>query len=415
MQPFAILTFKGADHEVACPVMAYTYLLAVLVALTSCAEKAPVEPPLPAGHLRPGSYSLGHLRIWPTVDTTDALNAEAIACLRRFCQFKLDTSRANDFWLITDLERFGGIHGELFAAEFDSVGEPRYPPTLLAIRNTGNPDERLLTVRWAEEDGAGIAKRVRYVFDFLAKRTGDGVRLSFPLDHLTRDWERIGMGPVTFIVSPRRTFSMDQAQQQVKDMERLARFFDIPPFPITFYSCTDPTELFRIRGYQQHPLMHVFPTGGRAEGKDLVFSGNDKEIYTHEVVHLFTGKKFQDRPWVLDEGLATLLAGSSEQSYTWHRTNLKAYLASGAMPDMEKLLTSYEPSYINGHTNLAYAIGGVLCERILRTQGKEGLFAVLASGEEHVLTALAGMGITRENLRQELVKELVLEPYALNW
>lgn len=385
------------------------------VVMLSCGAAGPHAPALVDAEIRTSDSPFGHLRIWPTVDTTDALNTEAIACLRRFCLFKLDTSRANDFWLTADLERFGGIHGELFAAEFDSVGEPRYPPTLLAINSTGNPDERLLTVRWAEEDGAGIAKRVRYVFDFLAKRTGDGVRLSFPLDHLTRDWERIGMGPVTYIVSPGRTFSMEQAHQQVKDVERLAHFFDIPAFPITYYSCTDPTELFRIRGYQQHPLMHVFPTGGRAEGKDLVFSGNDKEIYTHEVVHLFTGMKFQERPWVLDEGLATFLAGSSEKPYTWHRANLKAYLASGAMPDMEKVLTSYEPTYINEHTNLAYAIGGALCERILRTQGKEGLFAVLVSGEEQVFTALAGMGITRENLRQELVKELELEPFVLNW
>lgn len=385
------------------------------VVLLSCGSAARHAPAFVDAETRTSETPFGHLRIWPTVDTSDALNTEAIACLRRFCQFKLDTSRANDFWLTADLERFGGIHGELFAAEFDSVGEPRYPPTLLAINSTGNPDERLLTVRWAEEDGSGIAQQVRYVFDFLAKRTGDGVRLSFPLDHLTRDWERIGVGPVTFIVSPGRTFSMEQARHQVKDVERLARFFEVPAFPITYYSCTDPTELFRIRGYQQHPLMHVFPTGGRAEGKDLVFSGNNKEIYTHEVVHLFTGMKFQERPWVLDEGLATFLAGSSEKPYSWHRANLKVYLASGAMPDMEKVLTSYEPTYINEHTNLAYAIGGALCERILRTQGKEGLFAVLASGEEHVFTALAGMGITRENLRQELMKELELEPYALNW
>lgn len=395
--------------------MAPTYLFAVLVSLASCASNAPVEETLPFGEERWRPYSFGELSIWPTVDTTDALNAEAIACLRRFCLHKLDTPRANDFWLTADLERFGGIHGELFAAEFDSVGEPRYPPTLLAINHTGNPDERLLTVRWAEEDSSGIAQRVRYVFDFLAIRTREGVRLSFPLDHLTRDWERIEMGPVTYIVSPGRTFSVEQAQQQVKDVERLARFFEMPAVPITFYSCTDPTELFRIRGYQQHPLMHVFPTGGRAEGKDLVFSGNNKEIYTHEVVHLFTGQKFQERPWVLDEGLATLLAGSSEQPYTWHRTNLKAYLASGAQPDLERVLTSYEPTYINEHTNLAYVIGGAFCEHILRTRGKEGLFAVLASGEADVFNALAGLGLTRENMRQELVKELALEPYTLPW
>lgn len=360
-------------------------------------------------------YTFGDLRILPAVDTTDAFNAEAIACLRRFCQNKLDTTKGNDYWLPADLERFGGIHAELYYAEFDSLGDARYPPRLTVISNTGDPNERLLSVLWAKEDEHGNVERVRYAFDFLATRTPAGVRLAVPLDHRTRTWERKVLGPITFVVSPNRRFSLAQANEQVKDVERLSRFFEVPVFPITFYSCIGPAELFRIRGYQQHPIMHLFPTGGRAEGKDIVFSGNDKELYTHEIVHLFTGSRFRARPWVLDEGLATLLAGSAEHPFTWHRANLKEYLESGATIDLERVLSSYEPLTINEHTNVAYTIGGVLCERILRTEGKRGLFELLDSGEVDLFVALSQSGVTRENLRGIILNDLELDPLQLDW
>jgi len=390
-------------------------LIASMMIIVSCRlpEQAGDRDKLELGWT--SRYNFGDLQIQPTVDTTDAFNAEAIACLRRFCQNKLDTTKGNDYWLPSDLERFGGIHAELYYAEFDSLGEPRYPPTLLAITKTEVPDERLLTVNWAKVDKNGNAERVRYAFDFLAVRVPEGVRLGVPLDHRTRTWERKILGPITFVVSPQRHFAAAQANEQVKDVERLARFFEMPVFPITFYSCIDPAELFHIRGYQQHPMMHAFPTGGRAEGKNIVFSGNNKERYTHEIVHLFTGSKFQERPWVLDEGLATLLAGSAEYPFTWHRANLKEFLGSGAEFDLEAVLGSYEPFTIEEHTNVAYAIGGVLCERILRAQGKRGLFTLLSSGEKDLFVALSHFGVSKGHLREIILSELELDPVQLDW
>lgn len=389
-------------------------LLCAAIGLVACSAAAPSEPPVEEVHSSASPYELGELHIWPTVDTTDAFNAEAIACLRRFCTKKVHPEELNDYWYVPDLERFGGIQAELLYAEFDSLGDPRYPPTLMSIRETGVPDQRLLTVRWAKMDSSGVAERVRYVFDFLARRTAEGVRLGSPLDHNTRQWERKTVGAVEYIISPQHAFSEEQARQQLADIDRLSRFFELPAFPIHFYSCTDPTDLFRMHGFQQHPIMYLFPTGGRAEGNDIVYSGNDKDVYTHEIVHLFTQRKFGERPWVLDEGLATLLAGSSEYDFNWHRANLKRYLEQHPESDLLKTCSTYDATYINEHTNVAYAIGGVLCERILRSKGKEGLFAVLASGTDP-WPALAAYDVTPETLRNELLKELDRDPLKTPW
>lgn len=387
-------------------------LLFAAIAFLSCSAATPREQPGEEVQRSAPPYEFGDLRIWPTVDTTEAFNAEAIACLRRFCLKKVKPDEPNDHWYTPDLERFGGIPPEVRYAEFDSLGDPRYPPTLLSIRETDVPDQRLLTVRWAAMDSTGVAERVRYVFDFLARRTADGIRVGSPLDHKTRQWERKTVGTIEYVISPQHRYAAQQARQQLADIDRLSRFFELPKFPITFYSCVDPTELFQIQGYQQHPLMHVFPTGGRAEGSDIVYSGNDQDVYTHEVVHLFTQRKFGERPWVLDEGLATLLAGSSEHEFAWHRANLKRYLEEEPDVDLVAICTTYDPTYINEHTNVAYAIGGVLCERILRRNGKEGLFSALAAGTD-LWATLQRYDVTRETVRAEVVKELALEPVVL--
>jgi hypothetical protein len=348
--------------------------------------------------------------IWPSVDTVDAFNAEAIACLRRFCAKKLDREAENDYWDPASLSRFGAFDQELLYAEFDSVGDPRYRPTLLHIRPTEVAEERILTVRWARTDSTGVATDVRYVFDFLARRTADGVRLASPIDQRSRGWKTRQVGTVHYIISPHHVFSPEQAEEQRADVERLSSFFNVAPFPITYYSCTDPTDLFRLKGYQQHPLMHVFPTGGRADEGGNVFSGNDKDIYTHEVVHLYCRKAFgKVTPGLLEEGLATFLAGSSEHDYAWHRANLARLLAANDTIDLNDFTNPCVQFYINEHTNVPYAVGALLCERILMSAGKDELFALLA-GQEDPWPALERHGITRKNLTEELRKQILAPP-----
>lgn len=384
-------------------------LTLALLACASAPQRGTVAEP-PAALAQDSVTWPMQLSIWPGVDTLDAFNAEAIACLRRFCAKKLDREAGNDYWDTASLARFGNIDQELFYAEFDSVGDPKYPPTLLRIGPTEVADERLLTVRWARLNSQGVASDVRYVFDFLAKRTSDGVRLASPIEHRSRGWKTRQVGLTRYVISPQHVFSPDQADEQRADIERLSRFFGVEPFPITYYSCADPTDLFRLKGYQVHPLMHVFPTGGRADDVDNVFCGNDKDIYTHEIVHLYCSKAFGNTtPGFLEEGLATLLSGSSEHDYSWHRANLARWLAAHDTIDLSDFAKTTVPFYINEHTSVSYAVGALLCERILASAGKDALFALLAGGEDP-WPALEPHGITRKNLTEELRKQLQAAP-----
>lgn len=381
-------------------------LFALLAACSSPSQPASTEPTVDNTATAPSNVLEGNdLGIGPGVDSSDAIDQASIACLRRFFAQKLLTDAVNDYWSAEDMERYGPADGELLYAEYDDKGDLHYLPALMSIRRTRTEDERVLRVRWATADSSGTPGDARYVFDFLARRTAEGVRLFFPLEYNTRNWERRTVGPVEYIISPEHIFSETEAREQVAAIDRLSDFFGVEPFPITYYACTDPAAIFRAKGFQHHVLMHTYASGGRADTHDRVYAGNNKAIYTHEIVHLFAQRVFSNAPDLLNEGLATLLGGSTEHDYAWHRANMARYLEGDQPADLGAYCNTHLQKYIDGETSVPYMIGALLCERVLRREGKAGLFRVFSAGSDP-WPALIAYGITQETLTAELLKEV---------
>jgi hypothetical protein len=342
------------------------------------------------------------LRISPSVDTASAANHDAIACLRRFFSNKMKKDGLADCWYTPDTEQYSGVYSELLYAEYDSIGDLRYQPELMRIRKQDG--QRYLDVEWrSDDDGANP----RYGFDFLLRSTSDGPRLALPIDENTKQWEHRTMGPITYIVSPKHRFREDQAIEQQRVVERLSAFFEVPVFPIRFYTFTAPADLYTAKGFTYHPLMHTIASGGMVDGTGNVYSGNDKDIYVHEVVHLFAHRRFLDAPGLLHEGLATLIGGSVGHDYDWHRANMERYLASDPTIDLRDRCNTYVRDYIYTDTSVPYMIGALLCEHILRADGREGLFKVMAAGGDP-WPALVGYRITPDTLTDVLRAELRL-------
>ena len=377
-------------------------MLGVALLLPGCAPKAQ-DDGMRDGQ-QEGSPLLTAADLWiaPSVDTTSAVDRDAIACLRRFFAGKLKEGTPNDYWYAPDLEQYGGVYSEVLYAEYDSVGEVRYRPRLMAIRERDG--RHFLDVEWrADEDGADP----HLGFGFLVRDTPDGLRLALPIEANTEQWERRTMGLLTYIVSPKHRFLEEQAREQQRVMEQLSTFFDVPVFPIRFYSFADPADLFAAKGFTHHPLMHTIASGGMVDGTGNVYSGNDKDIYVHEVVHLFSRQRFPSSSGLLGEGLAMLIGGSVEHDYAWHRANMERYLASDPAIDLHDRCNTYERDDIYTDTSVPYMIGGLICEHILRRDGREGLFKVMAAGTDP-WPALAAYGITRDDLTDMLRVELQL-------
>ena len=102
----------------------------------------------------------GDLRITACVDTSDQGNREAIACLRRFFAKKLDDEAENDYWYGPDTVRYAHIFNELRYAEYDSIGDLRYPPMLVEVRADSRAAHDYMTERLRSViDGAAARKQ----------------------------------------------------------------------------------------------------------------------------------------------------------------------------------------------------------------------------------------------------------------
>jgi len=375
---------------------------AIILLAVACAS-APGEPSTIESTASENAAPGTPLRVAAGVDTLDQSNQSAIRCLRRFFSQKMLHEDVGDFWDEADSFRYAHIFNELRYAEYDSVGNLSYPPELSSITVLGTEGDRLLHVVWPlPGDPNG---RARYAFDFHARKTAAGHRLAFPIDLYTAQWERRVRGTITYVISPNNAFSDDEARMQQHDIEQLARFFGTEPFPIIYYACADPDDLYRWSGFTAHPNMGKITSGGLVDGAGNAYCGNGKEIYTHEIVHLFSSRHHKVQCALLEEGLATLLGSMQEHDYAWHRANIRRYLANDASIDLRGRCNTVLHDTTPEGTSVPYMIGALLCERIIRTEGKDPLLKAMASSADH-WAALRPFGVTPENLTAVLTAEL---------
>lgn len=109
--------------------------------------------------------------------------------------------------------------------------------------------------------------------------------------------------------------SEDEMEEQQKDIQKLCHFFKTEPIPAIYYSCRNPVELFEIRGYDYIMNMYLAKIGGSVYFGNQIFSGRNREIYKHEIAHLYIGSHSPYIHILLNEGMATLWGGLTLHDY----------------------------------------------------------------------------------------------------
>ena len=291
-----------------------------------------------------------------------------------FLQTKNETARKNPYWLSADFERYRYPYLDIYQIEEDG----HYQPTLLDIVTI--EEERCYTVKIAFLAG----RNIHSIYNFLAtKQRGGHFLFSRILDHNTDAWERQKVGSINYIISPQHQFRQEEGIRLDSFNKEIASFFGINPIALTYYLCLDPQELFSIRGFDYHPMMYKFDTGGQNESWDnRIYAGNNSAWYPHEVIHSYTYALYEKSIHrVFDEGLATYLGGSNERSLDRHLQNLRNYLVVN--PSVRAYDLLYNNVEINNRaTNCLYAIGGLFCKVVLEEKGKKSLFQLLKGGKK---------------------------------
>ena len=353
------------------------------------------------------------LTISPIIDRTDKTNQKVIETLTEFLKTKNTSLTENKFWVQTDFQKYIYPYLDIYNIENSKYGKDFYRPTLVDIISTENPTQKIVKLAFIGHSKETQENQLKSIYNIIANIFKDKVLFSRYLDFSTEKWKTVNSGSLTYKISPNKTINEVEINEQQKDINKICNFFQCKSIAITYYSCVNPKELFEIKGFDYNPMMYADKTGGLADYGNLIFSGNNSEIYTHEIVHIYTSNLFPKIDKFIDEGIATFMAGSGKYNYEWHRNKLEKFLNENKDYDFAAHTNAYERIYFENETSIPYLSSSLILERTLRIYGKEKLIELLKS-ENELWTTLKTVGITKENINTEIRKQIKL-PLTSVW
>lgn len=326
--------------------------------------------------------------------------------MNSFLKSKNDSFESNDFWLLSDFEKYKYPFVDIYQVEHLPDKENFYRPVLKAILPTDNPNKWIVKLAFINNDEKTNEFKTRVIYNIIAHVIDEKVFFGKYQDYALESWKKVQRGAITYYISPKKEINETEVLQQQNDIDKLCDFFNSKPFPLTYISCTSPVELFEVKGFDFNPMMFVSKYGGLVEENSVILSGNNSEIYTHEMVHIYTQNLFPNKHYFFDEALATYLAGSGINDYSWHKAKFRKFMLQNSDFQVEKYMDDlYEKLFYEEETSIPYLIAAVVCERILRDYGKEKYFEILKSTDD-LWTSLAKVGLNKENINDVIRKEL---------
>lgn len=345
------------------------------------------------------------LTISPIINKQDGINVKIIESLTAFLDTKNQSLTENPYWLASDFQKYGYPYYDLYLMEESKYGKDFYKPTLMEILPGDNPSMKIIKLAYIGHHSTTHENQLKSIYNLMAQIDGEKVYFSKYLDYASRQWTSIVKGSIHYKISPNRIANPIQMEKQIKDIEKVCQFFNTAPIPITYYSCRNAKEVFEIKGFDYNTMMYVDSTGGLADFGNIVFSGQSSEMYTHEIIHVYTQNLFPAIDKFIDEGIATYMGGSGNYDYEWHRNKLKIFLEKNPDYKIEEHMDPYERIYYEDQTSIPYLTSALICEMSLNKFGKEKLILLLQS-EKDLWARLNEVGLTKQNIGLELRKAI---------
>ena len=347
------------------------------------------------------------LTISPIIDKNDKTNQLIIETLSDFLKTKNSSFTENKNWLPSDFKKFIYPYLDIYNIENSRHGSDFFRPTLMEIISTGKPSQKIVKIAFIGHHKATNENQLKSIYNLIANIQQEDVLFSKYLDYATQNWKTEIKESLIYKISPNKTINETEITYQQKDIKNICKFFQCEPISITYYSCVNPKELFEIKGFDYNPMMYIDKTGGLADFGNIIFSGNNSEIYTHEIVHIYTNNLFPNINKFLDEGIATYFAGSGKFDYKWHREKFDKFLIVNKDFDFREHIDPYERLYFEGETSIPYLTAALILERTKRVYGDRKIIELFKS-ENDFWQTLGLVGLTQQNINEELRKEIRL-------
>ena len=261
---------------------------------------------------------------------------------------------------------------------------------------------------------------INFIISVYAKIDNEKVQFYNGIQYFKEIYENRKVGGINYIIHPDHEFDVSAASRMGSANTEIAKQFEMSPIEFDYVIANDTRDLSEMTGvhlfeYSYQPVA----SGGFADTyNNIIYAGNNSAYYPHEAVHLYTNSKFrmQGHPWV-DEGIAALIGGSTGYDIEWHWEKLRRFLIKSPDYKMDNLtdLQTYIP---NGEfmTDFRYAIGAIICQKIIEKEGMQGIFEALQAGrsEDNYFEMLKQkLNVEREDFGKYVKTEILkLQPIS---
>jgi len=261
---------------------------------------------------------------------------------------------------------------------------------------------------------------VNFITSVYAKINDGKVQFYNGIQYVKEIYENRKSGSINYIIHPDHAFDVNAAARMEAANLEIAKQFEMPPLEFDYVIANDTRDLSDMTGvhlfeYSYQPVA----SGGFADTyNNIIYAGNNSAYYPHEVVHLYTNTKFrmQGHHWV-DEGIAALIGGSTGYDIEWHWEKLRRFLKENPAYKMDDL-TELQTSIPNGEfmTDFRYAVGAIICQKIIEKEGMNGIFEALQAGrteDDYFEMLKQKLNVSRANFGKYVKAEILkLQPIA---
>lgn len=312
-------------------------------------------------------------------------------------KFNIDTT----VW-DTEIDPIGGI--ELYYHIKQGAG-----PIYAEILNIQKLDSNKYSVKTAfynlSESGRSKKSSLNCIYDVIIKKKGKVFKVYNFLAEYTEDWSRKEVGNIVYHYSSSYSFNLVKAKIMSEYCDSLANFFATESPKINYYIFKNSQETFYSMGFLYNRDMYdTHQIFGRADpNRNIVYCGNNSEIFPHEIVHLYTHKYYNTLHSFFDEGLAEYLDFSIQPEKISKRKAIANYLKNNSEINLSNIL-ELEDRIGNG-TSFKYDISCLLVEKLINHDPKQAIHKILNGGtknEDFYVTVTSILGIEKREINNTI-------------
>ena len=282
------------------------------------------------------------------------------------------------FWDRSDTTFFKTPYVDLYnIINFDY---PTYKPTIIAIQKLN--DKYLFKIALMGEPEGFNSLYVIYNLYVMKNNKGEFV-FQNPLNETLKEWNTKIVENIKYYYNSNSTIDEKEVANQIDFETELITFLEVDKIEYKYIVCKNSHESLSVLGYDYEDSMFFTNQEGGItfSNQKVIFAGNNKATYHHEVTHIYTFEHFPEINIIIDEGFATYLGGSKGLSYKEHIKVLNEYISKNKISLSEYLFdTQKRYTVLNDSTTILYSSGALLCDLAYKKGGKEKLFDLMNGG-----------------------------------